>query len=87
MQNWIHLAGPAHHAALIRHFGNPDTTIVTSEPAVGWNLRQRTGLLYPDMLIAFDVDRVESYGRLGYSLSTRASPRTLCSKSDLRPLR
>ena len=74
MQNWIHLALPAHHAALVRHFGNPDTTIVTSEPAVGWNLRQRTGLLYPDLLIAFGVNRAESFGRLGYSLEDQGKP-------------
>ena len=74
MQNWIHLALPAHHAALVQHFGNPDTTIVTSEPAIGWNLRQRTGLLYPDLLIAFDVDRAASFGRLGYSLEEQGKP-------------
>ena len=74
MQNWIHLAGPTHHAALIRHFGNPDSTIVTSEPAIGWNLRQRTGLIYPDMLIALGVDRPESYSRLGYSLEDQGKP-------------
>ncbi len=74
MQNWIHLALPAHHAALVRHFGNPETTIVTSEPAVGWNLSQRTGLLYPDLLIAFDVNRAESFGRLGYSLDDQGKP-------------
>ena len=74
MQNWIHLALPAHHAALVRHFGNPETTIVTSEPAVGWNLGQRAGLLYPDLLIAFGVNRAESFGRLGYSLEDQGKP-------------
>ena len=74
MQNWIHLALPAHHAALVRHFGNPETTIVTSEPAVGWNLGQRVGLLYPDLLIAFGVNPAESFGRLGYSLEDQGKP-------------
>ena len=40
----------------------------------GWNLRQRTGLLYPDLLIAFDVNRAASFGRLVYSMEEQGKP-------------
>ena len=55
---YLHETGNTHH--LIRHFGNPDTTLVTSERFI--TMMPEQGLpsgsprRYPDLLIAFDVD-------------------------------
>ena len=36
--------------------------------------RQREGLLYPDLLIAFDVDPAAAIARRGYSIEERGKP-------------
>ena len=74
MQNWIHIGVPGHLSALSRHLGNRETTIVICEPALGWNLSQRTGLLYPDLLVAFDADRDHAFARLGYAMDVQGKP-------------
>ena len=74
MQNWIHIGVPGHLSAVARHLGNRDTTIVICEPALGWNLRQRRGLLYPDLLVAFDADRDHAFARLGYAMDVQGKP-------------
>ena len=74
MQNWIHIGVPGHLSALARHLGNRDTTIVICEPALGWNLSQRTGLLYPDLLVALNADRDHAFARLGYAMDTQGKP-------------
>ncbi len=56
INNTFYLNEPAYLASLIAYFGNPDSTIVTSEAPVGWNTSQRTGLFVSDLLIAFDAD-------------------------------
>ena len=38
MQNPIYLHRPGHLAALDRHFGAPDTTVILGEVPVGWNV-------------------------------------------------
>ena len=43
MQNSIYLDRPGHQTALIRHFGELDTTLIIGEMAVGWNVRRREG--------------------------------------------
>ena len=74
MQNWIHIGIPGHLCALARHFGNRETTIAICEPALGWSLSQRTGLLYPDLLVAFDADRAHAFARLGYAMDVQGKP-------------
>ena len=74
MQNWIHIGVPGHLAALTRHLGNRDTTIAICEPALGWNLRQRTGLLYPDLLVAFNADHDHAFAHLGYAMDVQGKP-------------
>ena len=74
MQNSIYLDRPGHQTALIRHFGELETTLIIGEMAVGWNVRQREGLLYPDLLIAFGVDPAAAIARRGYSIDERGKP-------------
>jgi hypothetical protein len=74
MQNWIHIGVPGHLSALVRHLGNRDTTIAICEPALGWNLSQRTGLLYPDLLVSFNADRAHAFARLGYAMDVHGKP-------------
>ena len=57
MQNPIHLHDPGYQAALRRHFGASDTTIVMGEVPVARTASQRQGVRIPDLLIAFGVDR------------------------------
>lgn len=74
MQNSLYLNYPSHQTALVRHFGATDTTLVISEMPVGWNVRQRAGLLYPDLLIAFNVDRAAAIAQRGYAIEERGKP-------------
>ena len=74
MQNWIHIGLPGLLGALVQHLGNRDTTIAICEPALGWSLSQRTGLLYPDLLVAFNADRAHAFARLGYAMDVQGKP-------------
>ena len=74
MQNPIHLHDPGCQAALRRHFGAPDTTIVLGEVPVGWNTSQRQGLRVPDLLVAFDVDRAAIIEMQGYAIEVQSKP-------------
>ncbi len=74
MQNPIYLHDPGHQAALRRHFGAPDTTVILGEVPVGWNPSQRQGLLIPDLLAAFNVDRASVIARRGYAIEEQGKP-------------
>ena len=74
MQNPVYLYLPGHLAALARHFGSPDTTIVLGEVPVGWNVRRRRGLRIPDLTIAFNVDRAAVIDNNGYSIDDHSKP-------------
>ena len=74
MQNPIYLHDPGHQAALRRHFGAPDTTVILGEVPVGWNPSQRQGLLIPDLLAAFNVDRARVIARRGYAIEEQGKP-------------
>ncbi len=74
MQNSLFLNRPGHPIAVERHLGSLNTTLVISEMPIGWNLRQRRGLLYPDLLIAFNVDRDEAIARRGFAIGTQGKP-------------
>ena len=74
VQNSLYLNFPGYQPALAQHFGSSDTTLVISEMPIGRNLRQRRGLLYPDLLIAFNVDREEAIARAGFAIDDQPKP-------------
>ena len=73
--NFQHLSinGGAFHLA--KHFGSPATTLLGGDlylaPIPPNNM---TGILYPDMLIAFDVDPEAYYRRNAYIISEQGKP-------------
>ena len=71
MNNPLYLHDQGHQPALRLHLGNPTTTIVLSEVPVGWNHRQQSGLLKPDLLVAFNVDWASIVAQNGYSIDER----------------
>ena len=74
MQNPIYLYLPGHLAALVRHLGNPETTVVLGEVPVGWNVRRRRGLRIPDLTVAFNVNRAKVIEDNGYSIDEHGRP-------------
>ena len=74
VQNSRFLHGPAWQAALGWHYGAAGTTLVISEMPIVWTFSQRTGQLYPDLLIAFDVDRDATVARRCFALDERGKP-------------
>ena len=68
--------GNAHHLSL--HLGNPQTTIVGLERYVTLILASEradmTGVLYPDLLVAFNVDPVTYEHRNAYVISEQSKP-------------
>lgn len=71
MQNIIYLHRPGHITALIRHLGAPDTTLVLGEMPIGWITGPQEGLLNPDIIVAFDVDRDAILSARGYAVLER----------------
>ena len=66
---------PALPAALARHLGNAETTLVASEFAAAlFATASRQGLRYPDLLIAFDVDPKAFEARNGYLIPEQGKP-------------
>ena len=60
---------------LIRHFGNPETTLVAGEHYVSFApTRDMKGVRYPDLLIAFDVDPARYKERNAYVISDQGKP-------------
>ena len=69
MQNALHLDDQGHQAALRRHLGTPQTTVVIGEVPIGWNIHTRREVIrVPDLLIAFDVNRDLVVAEMGYSI-------------------
>ena len=71
MQNIIYLHRPGHITTLIRHLGAPDTTLVLGEMPIGWITGPQEGLLNPDIIVAFDVDRDAILAARGYAVLER----------------
>jgi hypothetical protein len=66
---------PAYPPSLAVHFGNPDTTIIISEIAAALiPTRTYEGVLYPDLLIAFNVDPAARVARNGYLIPEQGKP-------------
>ena len=74
MQNSVYLDLPGYQTGLHLHFGGANTTLVISEGALGWNLSQRKGILYPDLMIAFNVDRAEAIRAQGIAINDAGKP-------------
>ena len=74
MQNSLSLNYPGYQAALFQHFGASEETLVISEAALGWNLRQRRGILYPDLMIAFNVDSAAALRVQGIAIDDVGKP-------------
>ena len=95
VQNSVILDDPAWQAALTRHFGETSDTLVMCEMPIVWTFSQRTGQLYPDLLIAFDVDRDAAVARRCFALDERgkapdfvlevASPSTAANDYENKP--
>ncbi len=74
MQNFLHLSLPGHPTALIRHLGQPDTTLVIGDMPVDWRRGQREGQLYPDLMIAFNIDARAITAERGYAIDDAGKP-------------
>ena len=75
MTSFKHLTanGSAHH--LLQHLGNPETTLVTGERYVSPAPTQdMTGLRFPDLLIALDVDLAAYERSNAYVISEQGKP-------------
>ena len=69
----LHFPGNTHYLA--EHLGNPDTTLITGEAYISRvPTRDARGLLYPDLLIAFNVDPDLALRRNGYIISDHGKP-------------
>lgn len=68
--------GHAHHLAI--HLGESQTTIVTTEryitPVPTSERADMTGVLYPDLLVAFNVNPIAFEERNGYVISEQGKP-------------
>ena len=75
MLNPLYLHSPAHQAALARHFGSPETTLVLCEVPVNWQpSADRREVLIPDLTVAFDINTEEIILRNGYSIRDIGKP-------------
>ena len=75
MQNSIYLDEPACQPALRRHLGATSTTLVISEMPISRNVTQRReGVLIPDLLVAFNVDRAAIIAQRGYAIVEQGKP-------------
>ena len=74
VQNSVILDDPAWQAALARHYGTTGDALVMCEMPIVRTFSQRTGQLYPDLLIAFDVDRDAAIARRCFALDERGKP-------------
>ena len=75
MTAFDHVNYPAYPSSLALHFGNKDTTIITSELAAGLRPTETyQGVLFPDLLIAFDVNPEARIARNGYMVSEQGKP-------------
>ena len=75
MTTFDHLTinGNAYHLAL--HLGNPDSTLVAGDRYLSLAVTgDMTGLRYPDLLVAFDVDPVAYMERNAYVIAVQGKP-------------
>ena len=72
----LSITGNAYY--LIQHLGNPETTLVGAElyitPAPTDELSDMSGVPYPDLVVAFDVDPALYWAQNGYVISEQGKP-------------
>ena len=72
----LSLTGGAHFLA--QHLGNSDTTVVGADlyliPIPTTELTSMAGAIYPDLLVAFNVDPARYYAQNGYVISEQGKP-------------
>ena len=72
---FTHVNYPGYPAALARHLGNPETTLILSEVAAAlFATASREGLHFPDLLIAFNVNPAVWEARNGYLIPEQGKP-------------
>ncbi len=75
MTTYRHLTSHGLQASLSAHFGDPETTIVNSEVAAGVRPTESyEGVLFPDLLIAFNADLEAEKANNGYAISQQGKP-------------
>ena len=74
MENQLHREQPGHATALIRHYASPGDTLVIGDLPVGWNLSNQRGILYPDLMVAFNVDVTLVFRERGFSVGEHGKP-------------
>ena len=75
MTAFHHVNYPAYPPCLMLHFGKPETTIISSELASGVRpTASYEGILFPDLLVAFDVDPPAYRARNGYLIPEQGKP-------------
>ena len=74
VQNFEHLVMPGHAPALKLFLGRPDTTLIIGNGAVARNVATQTGKLFPDLLVAFNVDPAIARARNGYGIDYMGQP-------------
>ena len=71
--NQLTTTGNVHH--LIQHLGKPETTLVAGQHYVSLApTRDITGLHFPDLMVAFDVDPAAYYRSNAYFISEHGKP-------------
>ena len=75
MNNSLYLHEPAWQPALCRHLSAVHSMmLLISEMPIAWSHDQRSGILVPDLLIAFDVDADAIIRRRGYAIDDVRKP-------------
>ena len=74
MTAFYHVGFPGYPASLALHFQDQATTIITSEVAAGVRPTSYEGILYPDLLIAFNVAAEANIACNGYLIPEQGKP-------------
>ena len=75
MTAYHHVLFPGYPGSLALHFGNRETTVILSEIAAALFVnRNREGIRYPDLLIAFDANPAAILPRNGYLIPEQGKP-------------
>ena len=76
MTAYFSINRPGYPPSLAEHFGNRETTIITSEVAAALIPPSESceGVRYPDLLIAFGVDPAANEARKGYYIQEQGKP-------------
>ena len=75
MTAYHHVNFPGYPGSLSLHFGNPETTVILSEIAAAlMPTRDRRGVRYPDLLVAFNANPAAIIPRNGYLIPEQGKP-------------